>query len=330
MTWGAHLCFYTHDSQLSRLVYQHQHVPQSPSCPSVVATVQQSWGRLWREKSFQYQGRWRANKEKAPCRYVVGRHHHLCFSIGPQIDSSKEIWPELSTAGQKRWLLLTSDASPGAWWRPLNQSDEWEQSLTRHQSTTGTICWRTTRTCWGLCHNTPSSADCELVGGNFLSSRSQMWSCTSKLLFCVWNLVATLWPGGGGRHRYLSMMPLQSLPADKEVAKYCCADNLYASYANALHKITWLFVYFDANGYSPTWGPGITCRSSCRDTCAPLVLTCTTLLCTTVPMAPAHSLGPSPLKRPTLPSILIMCFAEHWHHEGEKHRMDLYIFMQVT
>lgn len=39
-------------------------------------------------------------------------------------------------------------------------------------------------------------------------------------------------------------------------------------------------------------------------------LTCTTLLCTTVPMVPAQSLGPSPLKRPALPSIPMMCFAE--------------------
>lgn len=38
--------------------------------------------------------------------------------------------------------------------------------------------------------------------------------------------------------------------------------------------------------------------------------TCRTLLCTTVPIVPAHSLGPSPLKRPTFPSILMMCFAE--------------------
>ena len=38
--------------------------------------------------------------------------------------------------------------------------------------------------------------------------------------------------------------------------------------------------------------------------------TCTTLLCTTVPMELAQSLGPSPLKRPAFPSILMMCFAE--------------------
>lgn len=56
--------------------------------------------------------------------------------------------------------------------------------------------------------------------------------------------------------------------------------------------------------------------------------TCTTLLCTTVPMVPAHSLGPSPLKRPTFPSTLMMCFAEIFnkHTDGwfeKKEAMNL-------
>ena len=56
---------------------------------------------------------------------------------------------------------------------------------------------------------------------------------------------------------------------------------------------------------------------------AEFILTCTTLLCTMVPMVPEQSLGPSPLKRPTFPSILIICFAEHWNQKRTNHRLEV-------
>lgn len=75
---------------------------------------------------------------------------------------------------------------------------------------------------------------------------------------------------------------------------------------------TWLIYVCITNDWNK-WPPKEIQRKDWTETgclITSIQLTCTTLLCTTVPMVPAQSLGPSPLKRPALPSIPMMCFAE--------------------